>query len=69
VSRGGYYRGVANVTFGGDQMRAVFGTICLLIAATPAMAISATPAPILGGGIAAIAVGGVLLASRLFKRN
>jgi hypothetical protein len=51
-------------------MRAVFGTICLLIAATPAMASNAVPAPLLGGGIAAMAaVGGVLLASRLFKRN
>jgi hypothetical protein len=61
---------VANVTFGDDQMRAVFGTICLLIAATPAMAVSAVPAPLVGGGIAAMAaVGGVLFASRLFKRN
>jgi len=51
-------------------MRIAFGTICLLIAATPAMAQQAVPAPLLGGGIAAMAaVGGVLLASRLFKRN
>jgi hypothetical protein len=52
-------------------MRTVFGTICLLIAATPAMATpNVVPAPLLGGGIAAMAaVGGVLLASRLFRRN
>ncbi len=57
-------------TSGPNQMRAVFGTICLLIAATPAMAVTSVPAPLVGGGIAAMAaVGGVLLASRLFKRN
>jgi hypothetical protein len=51
-------------------MRVVFGTICLVIAATPAMAALPTPAPLLGGGIAAMtAVGSLLLASRLFKRN
>jgi hypothetical protein len=52
-------------------MRAVFGTICLLIAATPAIATpNPVPAPLLGGGIAAMAaIGGVLLASGLFKRN
>jgi hypothetical protein len=57
--------------WGLEQMRALFGTICLLIAATPSIAaeVLPTPAPLLGGGIAAIAVGGLLLASRLFKRN
>jgi hypothetical protein len=52
-------------------MRIVFGTICLLIAATPAMAVSvAVPAPLLGVGLpAAAAVGGVLLVARLFKRK
>jgi hypothetical protein len=55
---------------GGDRMRALFGTICLLIAATPAMAnVVAAPAPLLGGGAAAIVVGSVFLVSRLFKRN
>jgi hypothetical protein len=54
---------------GVNRMRALFGTICLLIAATPAMAITAAPAPLLGGGAAALAVGGVFLVSRLFKRN
>ena len=50
-------------------MRVVFGTICLLIAAPPAMAFT-TPAPLLGFGLPAMAaVGGVLLASRLFKRK
>jgi hypothetical protein len=54
---------------GGDRMRALFGTICLLIAATPAMANAvAAPAPLLGGGAAAIVVGSVFLVSRLFKR-
>ncbi len=57
-------------SLGADQMRVVFGTICLLIAATPAMAnIGSVPAPLLGGGAAAAVVGGVLLVSRLFKRN
>jgi len=52
-------------------MRIVFSTICLLIAASPAMATPVgVPAPLVGGGLAALAaVGGVLLASRLFKRN
>jgi hypothetical protein len=60
----------AKANSGANQMRAIFGTICLLIAATPAMANVPVPAPLLGGGIAAMAaVGGVLLASRLFKRN
>ena len=52
-------------------MRAVFGTICLLIVATPAMAaVVSVPAPLLGVGLpAAAAVGGVLLVARLFKRK
>ena len=52
-------------------MRVVFGTICLLIAATPALAQPVpTPAPLLGVGLsAAAAVGGVLLVARLFKRK
>ena len=52
-------------------MRVVFGTICLLIVATPAMATAvAVPAPLLGVGLpAAAAVGGVLLVARLFKRK
>jgi hypothetical protein len=51
-------------------MRVALGTICLLVAASPAMAVYATPAPLVGGGVAAMAaVGGVLLASRLFKRK
>jgi hypothetical protein len=52
-------------------MRVVFGTICLLIAATPALATPAVsvPAPLLGVGLpAAAAVGGVLLVARLFKK-
>jgi hypothetical protein len=53
-------------------MRVVFGTICLLIAATPAMASvtpAAVPAPLLGVGLpAAMAVGGVLLVARLVKK-
>ena len=50
-------------------MRVVLGTICLLIAASLALAVP-TPAPILGGGIATTAIlGGVLLVSRLFKRD
>jgi hypothetical protein len=51
-------------------MRIAFGVLCLLIAATPALAqVAPTPAPLLGGGAAAVAVGGVLLLSRLFKRK
>ena len=52
-------------------MRGVFGTICLLIAATPAMATPVSvPAPLVGVGLsAAAAVGGVLLVVRLFKRK
>ncbi len=51
-------------------MRIAFGTMCLLLAAAPALAQAAVPAPIVGGGLAAmVAVGGVILASRLFKRN
>ena len=53
-------------------MRFVFGTICLLIAATSAMAgpTVSVPAPLLGIGLpAAAAVGGVLLVARLFKRK
>jgi hypothetical protein len=61
----------------GDHMRVVFGTICLLVAASPAMAlipgnpcVAAVPAPLLGVGLPAMAViGGVLLVARLFKRN
>ena len=52
-------------------MRVVIGTICLLIAAMPAMAngVAAVPAPLLGVGLpAAAAIGGVLLVTRLFKR-
>ncbi len=51
-------------------MRVLFGTICLLIAASPALAANVSvPAPIIGSGMAAAAIGGVLLASRLFKRK
>ena len=50
-------------------MRVVFGTICLVIAAWPAMA-NTVPAPLLGFGLPAMAaVGGVLLGSRLFRRK
>ena len=53
----------------GDTMRIVFGTICLLLAAAPAVA-SAVPAPLLGLGLPAMAaVGGVLLGSRFLKRK
>jgi len=50
-------------------MRVVFGTVCLLLVASPAMAVT-TPAPLLGVGLSAMAVvGGGLLAARLFKRK
>ncbi len=50
-------------------MRVVFGTICLVIAATPALAI-AVPAPLLGLGLPAVAVvGAFLLGARLLKRK
>ena len=51
-------------------MRVMFATVCLIIAATPAMAGTyGVPAPLLGVGLpAAAAVGGVLLVARLFKK-
>lgn len=53
----------------GVAMRIVLGTICLILAATPAFA-TAAPAPLLGVGIpAATIVGGVLFGSRFFKKK
>jgi uncharacterized membrane protein YedE/YeeE len=56
----------------GNVMRIVLGTICLIVAATPAMAGGGgpAPAPLLGLGIPAAAiVGGVLFGSRFFKKK
>jgi hypothetical protein len=52
-------------------MRIIMGTICLIVAATPALAdVVAVPAPLLGLGIPAAAiVGGVLFGSRFFKKK
>jgi hypothetical protein len=50
-------------------MRIVFGTLCLLVAASPALA-TPVPAPLVGVGLpATAAVGVVLLVARLFKRK
>jgi len=50
-------------------MRILFGTVCLLIAASPALA-TPVPAPLVGVGLpAAAAIGVVLLVSRFFKRS
>jgi hypothetical protein len=49
-------------------MRVVLGTICLIIAATPALAVPG-PAPLLAAGIpAAAVVGGAMLVARLFRK-
>ena len=50
-------------------MRVVLGTICLLLAASPALAgVTSVPAPLVGFGLPAIlVVGGILLAGRLLK--
>jgi hypothetical protein len=55
-----------------NVMRIIMGTICLIVAATPALAVATypVPAPLLGLGIPAAAiVGGVLFGSRFFKKK
>jgi hypothetical protein len=50
-------------------MRVIMGTICLIVAVTPALA-APVPAPLLGLGFPAAAiVGGVLFGSRFFKKK
>jgi hypothetical protein len=50
-------------------MRTVFGTLLLLLAASPALA-SPVPAPLIGLGIPALgAIGGAVLASKFFRRK
>ncbi len=61
---------------GESDMRIIFGAVCFVIAATPALAACPTPgscagpAPLLGLGIpAVIAVGGALFGARFFKKK
>ena len=54
----------------GAIMRVVLGTICFVVAASPALAQVSTPAPLLGVGLpVTAALGAVLLLSRFFKRS
>lgn len=50
-------------------MRIVFGTLLLVLAATPAFAVPG-PAPLIGLGIPALgAVGGAILGAKFFRRR